>query len=62
MIISLVRSNDNGNVGFLNNRNRMNVMLTRAKSAIIIVGNKQCIMQNQLWAKIVKSYEEDNMI
>lgn len=62
VIISLVRSNDNGNVGFLNNRNRMNVMLTRAKSAIIIVGNKHCIMQNQLWAKIVKSYEEDNMI
>jgi len=49
VLISLVRSNTNGNVGFLNNRNRMNVMLTRAKSAMIIVGNSECIKHNALW-------------
>lgn len=58
VIISLVRSNIMGNIGFLENRNRMNVMLTRAKSAMIIVGDKDTItMNNEMWRDIIKEYK-----
>ena len=39
IIISTVRSNGMGKVGFLSNRQRTNVSLTRAKYAIIAYAN-----------------------
>jgi ATP-dependent RNA/DNA helicase IGHMBP2 len=37
--ISLVRSNDNNEIGFLNDIRRMNVALTRAKKKLIVIGD-----------------------
>ena len=37
--ISLVRSNDKGEIGFLSNTRRMNVALTRAKKKLVVVGD-----------------------
>mmetsp|Transcript_35206 Transcript_35206/g.76918 ORF Transcript_35206/g.76918 Transcript_35206/m.76918 type:complete len:125 (+) Transcript_35206:2055-2429(+) len=62
VLISLVRSNNEGNVGFLSNRNRTNVMMTRAKSAMIIVGDQHCIQNNTLWNKIIYSYIDDGLL
>ncbi len=39
ILISLVRSNDNGNIGFLRDLRRMNVAMTRARMKLIIIGN-----------------------
>ena len=39
IIISAVRSNLNGDVGFLNNFRRMNVAITRARKLVILVGD-----------------------
>ena len=39
IIVSLVRSNDDGNIGFLKEYRRMNVLLTRAKEKLILVGD-----------------------
>lgn len=39
VLVSLVRSNDEGKIGFLKEYRRMNVLLTRAKSRLIIVGD-----------------------
>jgi len=39
IIISCVRSNENGVIGFLNDKNRMNVAITRAKRSAIIIMN-----------------------
>lgn len=39
IMISLVRSNDDGNIGFLRDLRRMNVAMTRARMKLIIIGN-----------------------
>ena len=39
IILSMVRTNAEGNFGFITNRNRLNVSLTRARKGLIIVGN-----------------------
>ncbi|CAL5025816.1 unnamed protein product [Urochloa decumbens] len=55
IIISTVRSNAAGSVGFLSNFQRTNVALTRAKHCLWIVGNGTTLSNsNSVWQKIVK--------
>ncbi|CAF1293570.1 unnamed protein product [Adineta steineri] len=49
ILISLVRSNNENEIGFLVNEQRMNVLLTRAKCAMIVFGNKKTLISNNLW-------------
>ena len=53
ILISLVRSNDEGQIGFLKDLRRMNVAMTRARMKLIILGNKDTMTQHpfykQLW-------------
>lgn len=46
IIISLVRSNDEKNIGFLDDLRRLNVTLTRAKKKLIIIGNRKTFESN----------------
>ena len=43
IILSLVRSNDNGDIGFLRDYRRMNVALTRAKEQLFVIGDSATI-------------------
>ncbi len=56
ILISLVRSNDEGQIGFLKDLRRMNVAMTRARMKLIILGNKDTMTQHpfykQLWEYI----------
>ena len=56
IVISLVRSNDEGQIGFLRDLRRMNVAITRARMKLIILGNRQTMTQHpfyrQLWQYI----------
>ncbi|CAN6249866.1 unnamed protein product [Urochloa humidicola] len=55
IIISTVRSNGAGSVGFLTNLQRTNVALTRAKHRLWIVGNATTLANSRsVWQKIVK--------
>ncbi|XP_018015187.1 NFX1-type zinc finger-containing protein 1-like isoform X2 [Hyalella azteca] len=59
ILLSLVRSNDSGNVGFLKIENRVCVALSRAKLGLFIIGNmKQLCQSSPLWIKIEKSLTE----
>ncbi|XP_019088103.1 PREDICTED: LOW QUALITY PROTEIN: helicase SEN1 [Camelina sativa] len=54
IIISTVRSNGNGKVGLLNNRQRANVALTRARHCLWVVGNETTLsLSGSIWAKLI---------
>ena len=46
ILISLVRSNDNGQIGFLSDLRRMNVAMTRARMKLIIFGDKATLQHH----------------
>ena len=46
VILSLVRSNNQGSIGFVKLDNRINVALSRARVALYVFGNFKCIRQN----------------
>jgi len=52
--ISLVRSNDSGAVGFLQDTRRMNVALTRARSKLIIVGDSSTVTQHSFYNDLLE--------
>ncbi|KAL6652178.1 hypothetical protein ACP70R_011103 [Stipagrostis hirtigluma subsp. patula] len=59
IIVSTVRSNRIGSVGFLTNLQRTNVALTRAKHCLWIVGNGVTLSNNtSVWQKIVKDAKD----
>ena len=47
ILISLVRSNDEGQIGFLKDLRRMNVAMTRARMKLIILGNKDTMTKHK---------------
>ncbi|KAF3457713.1 hypothetical protein FNV43_RR02371 [Rhamnella rubrinervis] len=54
IIISTVRSNEKGSVGFLSDHKRMNVGLTRARHCLWILGNAETLMRSgSIWLKLV---------
>jgi predicted DNA helicase len=56
-IVSLVRSNPEGEVGFLADTRRMNVALTRAKRKLIVIGDSATITAHPFYEKMVKYFE-----
>lgn len=52
VIISLVRSNDAGNIGFLKDLRRMNVAMTRARMKLIIIGNSTTLTRHPFYKKL----------
>ncbi|CDW78789.1 nfx1-type zinc finger-containing protein 1-like [Stylonychia lemnae] len=61
IILSLVRSNSQNNIGYLKVSNRVCVALSRAKHGMYIFGNSQCLIkqkgfdeQGNLWIEVLK--------
>ncbi len=52
IIISLVRSNDDGNIGFLRDLRRMNVAMTRARMKLIIIGSVVTLTRHPFYRRL----------
>lgn len=56
--ISLVRSNENGEIGFLSDTRRMNVALTRARKKLVVIGDSATIGQHPFYEKFLDYINE----
>ena len=52
IVISLVRSNDEGQIGFLRDLRRMNVAITRARMKLIILGDRSTLTRHPFYRKL----------
>lgn len=57
VLISLVRSNSQGEVGFLGDTRRMNVAMTRAKRKLIVIGDGSTLGRNAFFKKWIEHTE-----
>ena len=57
ILISLVRSNDGGDIGFLRDLRRMNVAITRARMKLIILGSAQTMTSHPFYKKLYEFVE-----
>lgn len=55
IIISLVRANENGEIGFLRDLRRMNVAMTRARMKLIILGDASTLTRHPFYRKLYAS-------
>ena len=56
-MISLVRSNRKGEIGFLADTRRMNVALTRARRKLIVVGDSATLGGHPFYAALLEYFE-----
>ncbi|KAG9526550.1 hypothetical protein KCU93_g5449, partial [Aureobasidium melanogenum] len=54
VVISLVRSNDQQKCGFLRTSNRINVLLSRAKNGMYIIGNSNTTQHILMWTEVLQ--------
>jgi len=66
IVFSAVRANDDGHgwkqVGFLDDPHRMNVLLTRARRGLVVVGNSETLASNELWKSWIDYAEQHGLI
>lgn len=60
IILSLVRSNPNQQIGFLNDYRRINVAMTRARKKLYIIGDSSTIGSDEFYSKMLDYVEEIN--
>ena len=52
IVISMVRSNNEGRIGFLQDLRRMNVAMTRARMKLLIIGNRKTLSKHRFYSKL----------
>lgn len=66
MIVSLTRSNAEGDIGFMASPERVNVLLSRARKAIVLIGNSQTFLSSrrggETWDRLFNLLAEGNHI
>lgn len=60
VVISLVRANREGEVGFLADTRRMNVALTRARRKLVVVGDSATLSQHPFYRDLLDYFEQVN--
>lgn len=62
ILISTVRSNHYQNLGFLTDFRRLNVSITRARQALIIIGDASVLTKDPYWGKLLESYSQRKIL
>ena len=62
IVLSTVRANEDGKVGFLSNYRRLNVALTRAKRGLIVIGDDRTLRNDPTWASWLDWVSESNLM
>ena len=58
ILLSMTRSNERGEIGFLSDKRRMNVALTRAKRKLIVIGDSSTLAQHDFFDALLRYVEE----
>ena len=58
ILVSLVRANEAGQIGFLSDLRRMNVAITRARFKLIILGNTATLCRHKFYRKLHEACTE----
>ena len=59
IMISLVRANESGQIGFLRDLRRMNVAITRARMKLIILGDTSTLTKHPFYKKLYRFIEKE---
>lgn len=63
VLLSLVRSNKNGDIGFLAEENRIAVLLSRAKRGFYIAGNMKCLSKgSKHWEQVLEILQSKDAV
>ena len=62
IMISMVRGNNEGKIGFLKDLRRMNVAITRAKMKLIIIGNSDTLSVNRFYRKLYEYIDKNGKV
>ena len=62
IIISTVRSNARRTLGFVRDDRRMNVALTRARRAVVLVGDPATLREDDTWRKFIHQCTDDGCV
>ncbi|KAG1844511.1 P-loop containing nucleoside triphosphate hydrolase protein [Suillus subalutaceus] len=64
VIASLTRSNESNDIGFMNSPERLNVLISRARDGLILIGNSQTFINarkgRELWGKFFELVKQGN--
>ncbi|KAG5989003.1 hypothetical protein E4U43_004586 [Claviceps pusilla] len=60
VVVSLVRSNPDGEVGFLGEKRRLNVAMTRPKRSLTVIGDSETVKRGSHFLKKWMEFLEDN--
>ena len=61
VVICLVRSNGEGEIGFLSDERRMNVALTRARRKLIIIGDSATLGGHEFYQSLLEYFEQQDV-
>lgn len=62
IFISMVRANEEGQIGFLRDLRRMNVAMTRARMKLVIFGNIETLSKHPFYKKLIEYINRDTII
>ena len=58
IIISMVRDNEKGDIGFLGDLRRMNVAITRARMKLIVIGNSETLSRHRFYNALFEHFRD----